>query len=268
MSVPPTSVPLAYIDTPAHSPENAAPIIILHGLFGSKRNWSAIAKRLSTHHRVICVDLRNHGESPWIDAMDYPALSHDVADLIDRLELGPCTVIGHSMGGKTAMMLALTQPESVTRLVVVDIAPVARQTDFGPYIEAMAAVPLAACDSRTAVEAHLVEAVPDPQVRSFLVQNLVRDPATGFHWRINLAALDAGLNDIADFALPASRPPYTDPALFIAGGASDYLQAQHHAVIRTLFDDVTITTIPGAGHWLHAEVPDAFLNALTDFLGS
>lgn len=244
-----------------------SPVVILHGLFGSKRNWGAIAKRLSADHRVLTLDMRNHGESPWIDGMDYRDMCGDVADFIKRHALGPCTVIGHSMGGKTAMMLALSHPEQVARLVVVDIAPVERETGFGAYIDAMAEVPLAACDSRNDVEEHLADVVTNAMVRSFLVQNLVRED-TGFRWRINLAALDAGMDEIADFPAPDHHQSYPGPTLFVAGAQSDYIQPHHTADITRLFPSANITHIPGAGHWLHAEAPEVFLRELTAFLNA
>jgi len=256
------SIELSYQDIGSGSP-----IIILHGLFGSKRNWSAIAKRLSAHHRVLTVDMRNHGDSPWVDGMDYRDMSQDVADFVKRHALGPSTVIGHSMGGKAAMTLALTHPELVARMVVVDIAPVERETGFGAFIDAMAAVPLAACDSRADVEEHLADVVRDKMVRSFLVQNLVRDD-TGFRWRLNLAALDAGMDEIADFPIPNHHQSYTGPTLFVAGGQSDYIQPHHASDITRLFPKANITHIPGAGHWLHAEAPEVFLQELTAFLNA
>jgi len=246
------------------------PIVIAHGLFGSKRNWSAIAKRLSAHHRVLTVDMRNHGDSPWINGMNYRDMADDVASFIKRHALGPCTVIGHSMGGKAAMMLALTHPELVARLVVVDIAPVERETGFGAYIDAMAEVPLAACDSRSDVEEHLQDVVHDKMVRSFLLQNVVRED-TGFRWRINLAALDAGMDEIADFPAPDHHQSYAHNSflgqtLFVAGANSDYIQPHHTADITRLFPKADIAHIPGAGHWLHAEAPEVFLKELTAFL--
>jgi len=256
------SIELSYQDIGSGSP-----IIILHGLFGSKRNWSAIAKRLSAHHRVLTVDMRNHGDSPWVDGMDYRDMSQDVADFVKRHALGPSTVIGHSMGGKAAMTLALTHPELVARMVVVDIAPVERETGFGAFIDAMAAVPLAACDSRADVEEHLADVVRDKMVRSFLVQNLVRDD-TSFRWRLNLAALDAGMGEIADFPIPNHHQSYTGPTLFVAGANSDYIQPHHMADITRLFPKADIAHIPGAGHWLHAEAPEVFLRELTAFLNA
>ncbi|HEY9078776.1 alpha/beta fold hydrolase [Magnetovibrio sp.] len=256
------SVQLSYQDL-----GSGEPIVILHGLFGSKRNWSAIAKRLSAHNRVLTVDMRNHGESPWIDGMDYRDMSADVADFIKRHALGSCTVIGHSMGGKAAMTLALTHPELVARLVVVDIAPVERETGFGAYIEAMAEVPLAMCDSRNDIEEHLADVVRDKMVRSFLVQNVVREE-TGFRWRINLAALDAGMDQIADFPAPDHHQSYNNRTLFVAGARSDYIQPHHLADITRLFPKADIAHIPDAGHWLHAEAPEVFLRELTAFLGA
>lgn len=258
------SLELSFHDI-GHGEPHGEPIVILHGLFGSKRNWGAIAKRLSTHHRVVTLDLRNHGDSPWIDGMNYVDLADDVAATLKRLGLGPCTVIGHSMGGKTAMTLALNCPQLVKRLVVVDIAPVERETGFGTYIEAMAEVPLATCDSRGDVEAHLADVVPNALVRSFLVQNLVRDQGV-YRWRINLAALDNGMDEIADFPAPKHHQSYLGPTLFVAGGTSDYIQAHHTPAITRLFPAATVVHIPGAGHWLHAEAPELFLKEVTAFL--
>lgn len=241
------------------------PLLILHGLFGSKRNWGAIAKKLSQHHRVLSLDLRNHGDSPWVDGMHYQDLAADVAHFIKRHALGPCTVMGHSMGGKTAMILALAHPELVKRLLVVDMAPVERETGFNAYIEAMAAVPLAECDSRQDIEAHLEDVVREKMVRTFLVQNVVRSD-NGFEWRINLAALDAGMYDIADFPEPQGCHSYKGPVQFVAGAASDYVQPHHITEIERLFPKAQVAHIPGAGHWLHAEAPELFLNEVTGFL--
>lgn len=257
--------PYMSIELSHHDIGHGDPILILHGLFGSKRNWGAIAKRLSTHHRVLSLDLRNHGDSPWIDGMDYRDMADDVAQLIKRQSLGPCTVIGHSMGGKTAMMLALTRPELVRRLVVVDIAPVERETGFGAYIDAMAEVPLPACESRNDVEEHLADVVHDKMVRTFLVQNLIRDD-TGFRWRINLSALSDAIDEITDFPEPEQCRSYQGQTLFVAGSNSDYIQPHHMVDIDRLFPKANITHIPDAGHWLHAEAPELFLKEVTAFL--
>lgn len=260
------SIDLSYNDI-----GHGQPVVILHGLFGSKRNWGAIAKHLSAHHRVLSVDLRNHGDSPWVDGMDYRDMAGDVAHFIETHGLGPCTVVGHSMGGKTAMTLALTRPELLKRLVVVDIAPVERETGFDAYIDAMSEVPLPACDSRADVEAHLEDAVTNKMVRTFLTQNLIREDEKnggGFRWRINLSALADGMDEIADFPMPDHHQRFLKPTLFLAGAHSDYIQPHHMAEIERLFPKADLIHIPGAGHWLHAEAPELFMQELAAFLNT
>jgi len=241
------------------------PIVILHGLFGSKRNWGTVAKALAKDYRVFCLDLRNHGESPWADGMTYAALAADVARFIYHHGIEPCTLIGHSMGGKAAMMLALRKPALVCRLVVVDISPVPRETDIGAYIQVLADVPLTSCKTRNDVEEHLAHTVTNPGVRQFLLQNLVRRDNV-FCWRLNLSAIDAGLKDICDFQPLAQDICYQGPTQFIIGGKSDYVLAHHLATIKTLFPKTTTSTINKAGHWVHAEAPDEFLASVTSFL--
>jgi len=237
------------------------PLIILHGLFGSKRNWGTIAKALSAHHRVFSLDLRNHGDSPWDTDMRYEALAADVTAFIHRHGLAPCTVMGHSMGGKTAMTLALNTPHMVARLVVVDIAPVTNTSGLHAYVKAMIEVPLADCPSRADVDAHLSMVVPNASVRQFLLQNLGRENGT-FSWRLNLTALDAGMDDIHGFPHIPPGHAYLGPTTFITGGASDYVQPEHEGVIKALFPKARIIPILGAGHWLHAEAQEAFLKEL------
>lgn len=171
MSDKPRPVELAISESGAGSP-----LVILHGLFGSKRNWASVAHRLAASHRVITVDLRNHGESPWDARHDYPALAADVAAVIERRVGGPAAVLGHSMGGKAAMALALVRPELVERLVVVDIAPVRSTATPIEYVQAMRALPLAAFSQRLDVKEALAPAIPDPMVRGFLTLNLVSGP--------------------------------------------------------------------------------------------
>jgi pimeloyl-ACP methyl ester carboxylesterase len=241
------------------------PIVILHGLFGSKRNWSSVAKELADDYHVYGLDLRNHGSSPWAEGMTYATLANDVSSFIRHHDLAPCTVIGHSMGGKTAMMLALQEPELVSHLVVVDIAPVPRETDIGSYVKTMSDVPLDRCQSREDVGNHLKCDISSPSLRQFLMQNLKREHGA-FRWRLNLAALGEGLTDIADFAPPSHGATYLGPSSFIIGGASKYVQPQHANTIEALFPSANIVTIPNAGHWPHVEAPEAFLKALRDLL--
>jgi pimeloyl-ACP methyl ester carboxylesterase len=240
------------------------PLVILHGLLGSSRNWGGIAKALGEHRRVLALDLPNHGASPWTEVMDYPFMARAVAATIGSLG-EPATVVGHSMGGKAAMVLALTRPDLVERLVVVDIAPVAYTHTFAPYIKAMRAAPLATAGRRGDIEQSLAATIPDAGVRAFLMQNL-EGGAAGYRWRANLAVLGAHMDDILGFPPlpPAAR--YTGPALFVAGARSDYILPEHHQTIRALFPHARFVTIDAAGHWVHADAPQAFLGTVGAFL--
>jgi pimeloyl-ACP methyl ester carboxylesterase len=243
------------------------PVVILHGLFGSKRNWTSIARQLAATHRVFAVDLRNHGESPWAARHDYPALADDVAHFLEQRLDGPAAVIGHSMGGKAAMVLALTRPELVERLVAVDIPPAESIGTQDAFIEAMRQVPLATLTRRTEVDALLAEAIPDRGIRSFLLTNVGAGPQ-GLSWTINLDTLASEFAMIRGFPDMAVAEPFAKPALFLVGGRSEYVQPQHHAEIRRLFPAAEIAVIPEAGHWVHAEAPEAFLAAVQRFLVS
>jgi len=243
------------------------PLIILHGLFGSKRNWAGIAKALSAHYHVYCLDLRNHGDSPWAEPMDYPSMAGDVQAFIKAHALHGARVIGHSMGGKTAMTLSLLHGEAVAALVVVDIAPAIHAgSDVRGYLDILIELPLAAFSNRGEVEEHLSDSIPEASIRSFLLQNLVRSDEERLHWRINLAAIADDIDNITGFIEPGHGRSYGGPALFIAGGNSSYIQSHDHAVIRTMFPKAKIEIIPGTGHWLHAEKPGPFLDLLKDFL--
>lgn len=241
------------------------PLVILHGLFGSKRNWAGVAAKLAADRRVLAADLRNHGESPWDSLHDYAAMAADVAELITREVGGPAAVLGHSMGGKVAMMLALTRPELVERLVVVDIAPARSNGTLLGVLRALRAVPLAAFSRRAEVEASLVEAIPDPAVRGFLMLNLMNGP-DGLAWTVNLEALEQNFDTILGFPEIPAGQQFAGPALFIAGGRSDYVRPEHHAEIRRLFPAAEIEVIEGAGHWVHADAPGPFVDAVKRFL--
>jgi pimeloyl-ACP methyl ester carboxylesterase len=241
------------------------PLVILHGLFGSKRNWASIAAALAAHRRVVTVDLRNHGQSPWADRHDYPALADDVAGLI-REHVGTASaVLGHSMGGKVAMVLALAAPELVERLVVVDIAPARSQSDSLSVLRAMRAVPLATCARRADVENALAADIPDRAVRGFVAHN-VRIAPQGLSWGVNLDALERHADDILGFPRIPDGQRFDKPTLFIAGARADYIRPEHHAEIRRLFPLAAIETIANAGHWVHADAPQAFLDVVTRFL--
>ncbi|MFY8220765.1 MAG: alpha/beta fold hydrolase [Pirellulales bacterium] len=243
------------------------PLVVLHGLFGAKRNWATIAKALAPHHRVLTVDLRNHGASPWDAVHDYPALAGDVARFIHTHVGGPAAVLGHSMGGKAAMVLAFEEPGLVERLVVVDIPPAASRTSLIDALRAMQQVPLAACTRRGEVDAALAESIADPAVRAFLVQNVTAGP-NGLAWAVNLDAIAHNFPAIVGFPdVPAGRT-FSGPTLFVVGERSDYVRPEHHAAIHRLFPAATVEVVTGAGHWVHAEAPDAFLAVVSGFLSA
>ncbi len=247
-----------------HGPTGAArpPVVIAHGLFGSARNWGAIARALATDRAVIAVDLRNHGQSAWDDSHTYPDLAADLAEVLEA-EGTPADLIGHSMGGKAAMVLALIRPDLVRRLAVIDIAPMAYGHTQQGYIDAMRGLDLTGLSSRAEADRQLSAAVPDPGVRGFLLQSLDlrADPP---RWRLNLDALE--MNMPAILGWPAPEGQFERPALFLAGGASDYVQPEHRPAIRAAFPAARIARIPGAGHWLHAEAPEATADTLRAFL--
>jgi pimeloyl-ACP methyl ester carboxylesterase len=245
--------------------EAGPPVVILHGLLGSARNWTSIGKELAGTHRVFALDLRNHGRSPWAATMSFDDMAGDVAAFIEARGLGPVALLGHSLGGKVAMRLALTRPELALRLVVVDVAPVAYPNNFGRFIAAMHAVDLAAVERRADADLQLQSAVPDPVLRNFLLQNLAKTDG-GFVWRVNLEALAANMPELVGFPVPAKDATYPGPTLFIAGGRSRYVQPEHRPLIDRLFPTAELVVIAGAGHWPHAERPAEFLAHLRGFL--
>lgn len=241
------------------------PLVVLHGLFGSKRNWAGINRVLAARHRVVAADLRNHGESPWDPRHDYPAMADDVALLIERVVGGPADVLGHSMGGKAAMTLALARPELVDRLVVVDIAPVASTGTPIEYVRAMQGVPLAGLTRRSDVADALAGAVADPAVRNFLALNATT-AGDGLAWAINLDAIERGFTAILGFPEPPPGRPFLGPTLFLSGERSSYVRPDHRPLIERLFPAASFEVVPDAGHWVHADAPDAFVAAVDRFL--
>jgi esterase len=243
-----------------------SPIVILHGLFGSARNWQAIARRLAAHHHVYTLDLRNHGASPWADTMSYHDLAEDVAAFVETRILAPTTVLGHSMGGKVAMVLALSRPTLVRRLVVADIAPVTYVHSFLPYVQAMQDLNLAGIARRDEADAALSERVPDTTTRMLLLQNLVLHDQH-FDWRVNLPALAGAASELLGF--PQFRDQrYQGPALFVHGERSAYVEPAYDAVVRQLFPRAEIVAIAEAGHWLHVDQPARFLETVQAFFRS
>lgn len=236
------------------------PLLIVHGLYGSGRNWGVIAKRLSDERQVLAVDMRNHGESPWTDHHTYPEMAKDLAEVIAAYG-GRADVVGHSMGGKASMVLALTQPEMVNSLTVADIAPVGYEHTQIHYIEAMRAVDLSKVEKRSDAIAQLAETVPDKTLQSFFTQSL---DVKGQKWRLNLDVLYKDMDYVLGF--PDVDGSYDGPTFFLSGAESDYVTSEHRPKIRTLFPKARFARIPGAGHWLHAEKPREFEASLRAFL--
>ncbi len=244
------------------APTAEPPLLIAHGLFGSARNWGVIARRLSDARQVIAVDMRNHGGSPWTESHGYEDLARDLAEVI-RAHGGRADVLGHSMGGKAAMVLALTEPALLRRLIVADIAPVAYGHSQSHLVDAMQALPLEGLASRAEADRLLAEAIPDASTRAFLLQSLDLK-ASPPRWRLNLSLLRAEMDRITGWPGTAGR--FDGPTLFLAGGTSDYVRPEHRPAIKALFPQARIARIPGAGHWLHAEKPREFEAAVRAFL--
>jgi pimeloyl-ACP methyl ester carboxylesterase len=244
-------------------------VVFLHGLFGQGRNFTQIAKALVPDLRSALVDLPNHGRSDWMDTTDYEDIADVVATWLREQYTvdGPVHVVGHSMGGKVAMVLALRHPDLVARLVVVDIAPAVSDGagEFEHLLDSLASLDLEALDRRGDADDLLAEAIEDPRVRGFLLQNL-RSADGGFHWQANLDLLRRELASIGGF--PEIEATFDGPVLWVAGERSDYIRPEHGEVMRRLFPRTRAVTLKGAGHWVHSEQPDAFVSTLRVFLRS
>jgi esterase len=240
-----------------------SPVALLPGLFGAARNLGAVQRHLATRYRVLGLDLRNHGDSPHAPSMDYATLAEDVRETLAAMGALPAALIGHSMGGKAAMRLALDRPEVVSRLLVADIAPVPYDHGNGAYAAAMAALSLTPGLTRAAADAALAPDVPDASVRGFLLQNLRLGTAPA--WRIGLAEIADGLPDIEGWETPQGAS-YPGPTLFLTGARSSYVQPAYRPAIRALFPAARFVTLKDAGHWVHADNPDGFIAVAEAFL--
>ncbi len=239
-------------------------VILLHGLFGSADNWHHIALRLAEHFQVFALDQRNHGRSPHSDEMNYQLMASDVEKFFVTRGIDSAFVIGHSMGGKTAMQFALQFSNRVDRLVVADMAPRAYAPAHEKIIAALLALDLSKFQAREQIETALEPEIPKLVLRRFLLKNLGRNAAGGFFWKINLRGLSGNYFHLRQ---PVSAlVPFAKPALFIRGGKSNYVNDADEPLIRELFPQSEIKTIAEAGHWVHADKPEEFLRLVSEFL--
>lgn len=256
---------LTQILHPAETPSDRPPLVIAHGLYGSARNWGVIARRLARDQDVVAVDMRNHGTSPRAATQTYADMAGDLAEVIMALG-GKADLLGHSMGGKAAMQLALTHGDLLRKLVVADIAPVAYDHDQTRHIHAMRALDLTNLTTRAEADRRLQAGVPDAALRAFFLQSLDLKATGGPRWRLNLDVLQAAMSDIVGW--PGTTGQFDGPTLFLTGGDSAYVKAEDRPTIKALFPKARFAKLPGSGHWLHADRPREFEETVAVFLGA
>jgi esterase len=261
--------------------EEGPHVVFLHGLFGQGKNWTSIAKALADSYRVLLVDLPNHGRSAWTEHISYPEVASSVGDLIEarRNEDGsraPVAVVGHSMGGKVAMAIALLRPALVERLCVVDVSPVRYSTlsNFEQFLRGMRQLDLDRLPDRAVADQALATYVPDGTVRSFLLQNLRRQPISApeggssgaaWRWQLNIELIEDQLGELGDWPTELTGP-FLGPTLWVAGEDSRYVLSEYAPAMRKLFPRVQLVTVKKSGHWVHSDQPEVFLAILRRFL--
>lgn len=241
------------------------PVVLVHGLFGMGDNLAMIARPLAEQFEVHCLDLRNHGRSPRADSMAFGAMAADVEEYLRDRGIERAHILGHSLGGKVAMQLALTAPARVEKLVVADIAPVTyNKRGHDDVFAGLMAVDLGSLAARKDADTQLAGHIHDAGVRQFILKNLYRDETGNFNWRINIEALHACYDQMRE-GIDSDRP-FSGEVLFIKGGESPYIQEGHRETIMRLFPNARLKILQGAGHWLHAEKPVAFNRIVLAFL--
>lgn len=241
------------------------PVIILHGLFGTLDNWQTVARQLAEHYSVYILDQRNHGRSPHAETHDYPSMAEDLRQFMESHWMyDGAHVLGHSMGGKTAMQLALDHPDLVKKLVVVDISPKAYEGGHHEIFDALFSLDLDHIEDRSEADALLAERIREQDVRLFLMKNLTRKKEGGYEFKMNLPVLYRHYDDI--LAPVSGAHPYEGPALFIRGGRSRHMEDGDEVLIKKLFPGAVMETVAGAGHWVHAERPEELLKLVGKFL--
>ena len=247
---------------------NGEHIVLIHGLFGSLENLNMVAKHLSQYYCVTSGDVRNHGNSFHKTGMSYNELALDVINLLDHLAINRCHLLGHSMGGKIAMQIALNTPAKVKKLLVADIAPIQYPAHHQPIIAGLQAIDLTKVKKRKDADAQLAHYVDDVGVRQFLLRNIVSNAQGQFQFKCSLNNIEQGYQQIMQANQADNGQPFTGATLFIKGGNSDYILPEHQSSIAKLFPTAKAKVIQGTGHWLHAEKTVAFNKVVTDFLAS
>ncbi len=243
--------------------EGGTPLLLIHGLFGSADNWRGIARHLSKTRQVISVDLRNHGRSFQHPQQNYPLMAADIADVLTELEIDKVHILGHSIGGKVAMQFAIDYPQLLDKLIVVDIALRSYPDSHSQIFENLMSVNLAQFRQRNEVDKAMAAMIPDRAVRSFLLMNLILQDDQ-LDWRINLNHLFCNYPSLLQAITPTA--PIVQPTLFISGGDSDYIGTEDRQQIRQWFSNVQLLRIANAGHWVHADKPEAFCQTVESFL--
>lgn len=242
------------------------PVIILHGLFGFSDNWQTIAKGLSEHHLVVTPDLRNHGRSAHLPTHTYPEMAEDLKQFMEEKWMFSAAVVGHSMGGKVAMQLALSHPDMVEKLVVVDMEPQQADDNHSDIFEALLEMDLSKMTDRKEAENFLAARITDPGTRQFLLKNITREDNGAFVWKMNLPVLWKHFPDV--LAAVGGDQPFEKPALFVRGSRSNYIKDEDWPGVKKLFPQAELVTIQDAGHWVHADKPRELLEVLQHFLKS
>lgn len=242
------------------------PLIILHGLFGTLDNWQTLAKRFAEDYTVFIIDQRNHGKSPHTDEHSYTLMAEDLGEFMERNFMFKAHILGHSMGGKTAMQFALNYPDMVDKLMVVDISPRRNEGGHEKIFEALFSLDLAAIKSRKEADEQLTKLITDFGVRQFLLKNLTRKKEGGYRWKMNLTTLHTHYQEI--LAETVGEDTFDKESLFVRGGKSDYILDTDIPLIKEYFPAAKIETVADAGHWVHAEQPEELYRLVSKFLAA
>ena len=242
------------------------PLIILHGFLGSSDNWRVISRRLGAHYKVFAIDLRNHGRSPHSDIFDYDVMAADLREFVEQQSLRSIALLGHSMGGKVAMKFAIEYSEQIDRLIIVDIGPKPYEPSKRYLLEALLSLDLTRYKSFADVGAALAAEIPGESLRKFLLKNLARDSNGRLHWKVHLEAIYQNYDKLAQGFAPGRT--FDKPTLFIRGGRSNYIEDDDAPLIRQIFLQAEIATLPAAGHWVHIDTPEEFLQTVLNFLNT